>query len=88
MIAVLGQVRKLQVEAETRNQLKSELEQVQKLQQETTNGKERNAKTPSEPLVTQTRPESKKEVDKTPRATSWFNFDRVAQERMRETLET
>ena len=88
MIAELDQVRKLQEETETRNQLKSELGQVQKLQQETTKGREWEAKTPSEPLVTQSRSESKMEVDETPRATSCFNFDRVAQDQMREALET
>ena len=42
----------------------------------------------SEPLVTRSRPESKMEVDETPRATGRIYLDRVAQEKINEGLET
>ena len=43
---------------------------------------------PIEPLMGRSRPESKIEVDETPRASSSLNLDRLAQEQMSEDLET
>ena len=51
-------------------------------------GKERKLRTPIEPLMAKSRPESKIEVDEVPRASDRFNFDRLAQEQMNEDLET
>ena len=61
---------------------------MKRLQQESEKSKERKVKTPSEPLMAQLRPESKMEVDKTPRANICFNLDRVAKEQMSEDVET
>ena len=43
--------------------------------------------TPTEPVVTRSRPESKMEVDEAPRSSGSFNLDRVAQEHLNEGLE-
>ena len=61
---------------------------MQRLQKESEKSKERKVKTPSEPLMAQLRPESKMEVDKTPRKNVRFNLDRVAKEQMSEVVET
>ena len=82
------QVQKLRQVAATWDRLKSELEQVQKMQQETSKMMQRKVKMPSEPLVTQSRSESKMEVDKTPRPTCRLNFDRVALEQISKVLKT
>ena len=63
-------------------------EQILKLQQEAVKGRDRKAKSPSEPLVTRSRPDLKMEVDEVPRATGRFNFDCVAQEQISEDLVT
>ena len=67
---------------------KSELEQMQRLQQETIKSKERKVKAISELLITRSRPDSKVEVDETPRATGRIYLDRVAQEKINKDLET
>ena len=66
-------------------QIKSELERLQKRQQPS--GKEKK-RTTTEPAVARPRPESRMEVDKAPRAGGRFNLDCVAQEHMNEGLET
>ena len=47
----------------------SELEQMQRLQQESAKSKERKMKTPSELLVKLSKPESMMEMDETPTST-------------------
>ena len=74
--------------AATRDRLKSELDNVHRLQQETTKSEVRKAKMPREALVTRLRPESKMEVNETTTATGRINLDRVPQEQMSEDLET
>ena len=68
-------------------QIKSELERLQKRQQAVASGKEKK-RTTTEPAVARPRPESRMEVDKAPRAGGRFNLDCVAQEHMNEGLET
>ena len=50
----------------------------------------RNGKsnTPIEPLMMRSIPESRMEVDETPRLSGRFNLDRVAQEQLNEDLNT
>ena len=85
--AALEQTRRLQENTANCDQLKPELERLQRKQQETGSGKERRLRTPVEPLMTKSRPDSKMEVDEAPRASGRFNLDRVAQEQMSEDLE-
>ena len=87
MRAALEQTRRLQENTANCDQLKPELERLQRKQQETGSGKERRLRTPVEPLMTKSRPDSKMEVDEAPRARGRFNLDRVAQEQMSEDLE-
>ena len=65
--AELEWTRKLQETTASREQPNSELERLQRRQQEAGSGKERKATTPIEPLKTRSRPESKMEVDEVPR---------------------
>ena len=86
--ARLEQTRKLQETAATRDQLQSELEQMQRRKQESENSKECKVRMPIRPLMARSRPELKMEVDETPRATGRFNLNRIAQQQMSEDLET
>ena len=65
-------------------QLKSELERIQQRQREL--DMQKGAR-PKERVVTSSRPESRMEVDETPRARGRFNLDRAAREHMSEGLE-
>ena len=67
-------------------QIKSEIEKVQRRQREFPKQKERKMRT-TEPAATGSRPESRKEVDEVPRSSGRYNLDRVAQENMNEGLE-
>ena len=86
--AELEQTRKVQETTANRDQLKSELERLQRRQQEMGRGKERKTTTPIEPLLARSRPELKMEMDEAPRASGRFNLDKVAQEQISEDLET
>ena len=55
---------------------------------ECASAKERRTKTSIEPLIPRSRPDSKMEVDETPRVSGRFNLDRIAQEQMSEDLDT
>ena len=70
------------------DQIKSEIERLQRRQQEVASGKERKMKTTTEPLTTRSRQESRMELDEAPRSSGRFNLDRVAQEHMNEGLDT
>ena len=78
----------MQESAANCEQIKSEIERLQRIQQEFANSKERRKKTMTEPIVTRSRPESRKEVDEAPGSSGRFNLDREAQELMNEGLET
>ena len=65
-------------------QLKSEMERIQQRQREF--DMQKGAR-PKERVVTGSRPESRMEVDETPRARGRFNLDRAAREHMSEGLE-
>ena len=67
-------------------QIKSEIEKIQKRQQEFAKQKERKTRT-TEPAATGSRPKSRMEVDEVPRSSGRFNLDRIAQEHMNEGLE-
>ena len=71
-----------------RDQLKSELERLQRRQQQMGSSKDHKARIPIEPLMARSRPESKMETDEAPRAGGRFNLDRIAQEYVNEDLET
>ena len=58
-------------------QIKSEIEKIQRRQREFAKQKERNTRT-TEPAATGSRPESRMEVDEFPRWSGRFNLDRVA----------
>ena len=68
------------------DQIKSELERLQRRQQMFASGKEKK-NTLTEPVVLRSRPDSRMEVDKAPRSSGRFNLDRVAQEHRSEGLE-
>ena len=68
-------------------QIKSEIEKIQRRQQEFAKNKEKKKKI-TETVVTRSRPESRMEVDEAPRASGGFNLNRVAQEHMNEGLES
>ena len=70
------------------DQLKFELEQVQKLHQEDVRSRDRRMATPSELLMKRSRSDSRMDVDEAPRATGHFNLEKNAQEKMNEDLET
>ena len=65
-------------------QLKSEMERIQQRQREL--DMQKGAR-PKERVVTSSRPESRMEVDETPRARGRFNLDRASREHMSEGLE-
>ena len=67
-------------------QLKSELERIQRRQREVDQQKEKETKT-TERAVASSRPESRMEVDEAPRSKGRFNLDRAAQEHIIEGLE-
>ena len=87
MKAELEQTGKAQETEANRDQLKSELERLQRRQQEMGSGKERKARTPIEPLMARSRPDANIEVDEAARASGHLNLDKVAQEKMSEDLE-
>ena len=86
--AELKQTRKMQETMVSRDQLKSEFDGLQRRQPEVVRSKDRKARTPIEPLMARSRPESKMEVDEVPNASGRSNLDRVAQEQMSKNLET
>ena len=67
-------------------QLKSELEMIQRRQRELYQQKEKETRT-TERAVASSRPESRMEVDEAPRSKGRFNLDRSAQEHINEGLE-
>ena len=70
--------------AANRDQLRSELDRIEQRQREL--DAQKGAR-PKERVVTSSRPESRMEVDESPRARAWFNLDREAREHMSEGLE-
>ena len=70
------------------DQIKAEIERLQRRPQEVASGKERKKKTTTEPLTARSRPESRMGVDEAPRSSARFNLDRVAQEHMNEGMDT
>ena len=67
-------------------QLKSELERIQRRQRELDQQKEKETRT-TERARASSRPESRMEVDEAPRSKGRFNLDRAAQEHINEGLE-
>ena len=67
-------------------QLKSEMEKLQRRQRELARQKEKRTRT-REPAATASRPESRMEVDEAHRSSGRYNLDRAAQEHMNEGLE-
>ena len=67
-------------------QLKSEMEKIQRRQRELARQKEKRTRT-TEPAATGSRPESRMEVDEVPRPSGRFNLDRAAQKHRNEGLE-
>ena len=67
-------------------QLKSELERIQRRQRELDQQKQKETRT-SERAVASSRPESRMDVDEAPRSKGRFNLNRAAQEHMNEGLE-
>ena len=67
-------------------QIKSEMEKIQRRQREFARQKEKKTRT-TEPAATGSRPESRMEVDEVPRSSGRFNLDRVDQEHINEGLE-
>ena len=67
-------------------QLKSEMEKIQRRQREFARQKEKRTRT-TEPAATGSRPESRMEMDEVARPSSRFNLDRAAQEHINEGLE-
>ena len=78
--AALEQMWRLHERTANCDQLKSELERLQRKQQEFGSRKERKTKTQIEPLMARSRPESKMEVDWAHRASGRFNHGRIAQD--------
>ena len=67
-------------------QLKSEMEKLQRRQRELARQKEKRTRT-REPAATASRPESRMEVDEAPRPSGRFNLEGAAQEHLNEGLE-
>ena len=67
-------------------QLKSEIEKIERREREFARQKEKGMGT-AEQAAIGSRPESRVEVDEVPRSSGLFNLDRVAQEPMNEGLE-
>ena len=86
LMAEREQEQRLQEIVANCDQIKSEKERLQRRQQVVASGKEKK-KTTTEPVVTRSRPESRMEVDEALRSSGRFNMDRVAQERLNESLE-
>ena len=87
--AELDETRNIQENAASCDQLNSEIERLQRKQQEMGSGKERKTKTPIEPLMGRPRPDSRSRPDskmEAPRASGRFNLDRTAQGQMSEVL--
>ena len=82
------QAQKLHESVANRDQLKSEIELLERKQHEFASGKESKVKTSTDPLMTRSRPVSRMEVDQAPRSSGHFNLDRIAQEHMNEGLDT
>ena len=80
------QEQRLQESVANCDQIKSEIERLQRRQQAVASGKEKR-RTTTELAVPRSRPESQMEVDEAPRVSGCFNLDRVAQEHMNEGLE-
>ena len=80
------QEQRLQESVAICDQIKSEIERLQRRQQAVASGKEKK-RTTIEPAVTRLRPESRMEVDEARRSSGPFNLDRVTQENMNENLE-
>ena len=86
LMAERVQEQRLQESVANCDQIKSELERLQRRQQVVASGKEEK-KTTTEPVVTRSGTESRMEVDEAPRSSDRFNLDRVAQEHMNEGWE-
>ena len=69
------------------DQLKFELEQVQKLHQEDVRSRDRRMATPSELLMKRSRSDSRMDVDEAPRATGHFNLEKNAHSRSHTILD-
>ena len=67
-------------------QLKSQMEKIQRRQREFARQKEKGTRT-AEQATAGSRPESRMEVEEFPRSCGRFNMDRAAQEHMNEELE-
>ena len=80
------QEQRLQESVANCDQIKSEIERLQRRQQAVANVKKKK-RTPTEPVVMRSRPESRNEVNGAPRSSGRFNLDRVAQEHINEGLE-
>ena len=80
------QEQRLQERVANFDQILSEKERLQRRQQAVASGKKKK-RTPTEPVVTRSRPGSRMEVDEAHRSSGRFNLDRVAQEHMNEGLE-
>ena len=76
-------VREIEVKCE---QLKSEIEKIQRRQREFARQKEKGTRT-TERAAAGSRTESRMEVDEVPRSSGRFNLDRAAQEQINEGLE-
>ena len=86
LMAEEEQEQRLQESVANCDQIKSELERLQRRQQAVATGKEKK-RTTTGPVVTRSRPESRMEVYEAPRSSDRFNLDRVAQQHMNEGLE-
>ena len=86
LMAERVQEQRLQERVANCDQVKSELERLQRRQHAVARGKEKK-RTTTEPAVTRSRPESRMEVDEAPRADGCFSLDRAAQKHMNEGLE-
>ena len=75
------QEQRLQESVANCDQIKSEKERLQSRQQAVVSGKEKS-RTTTELAVAGSKPESRMEVDETPRTSGRFSLDRVAQEHM------
>ena len=84
--AVREQEQRQQESVANCDQIKSEIERVQRRQQALASSKEKKRAT-TEPVVTRSRPESRMDLNEAPRSSGRFNLDRVAQEHMNKGLE-
>ena len=86
LMAEREQEQRLQESVANCDQIKSEIERLQRRQQAVASGKEKR-RTTTEPAVAISRPEPRIELDEGPRASGCFKFDRVAQVHMNLGLE-